>query len=118
MAGGMTAGIAGMTGDETAGTIDGTAEMTDGIAEMTGGTEGKSRRAIATDWIGDSETLARTGGSTPITPAIIAMATVITAKDFAEATLRASASTPTAGDSNERVSHRNRKTSALKKPPT
>jgi len=113
---------AGMTGDGIAGTIDGiaemtggTAEMTGGTAEMTGGTEGKSRRVIGTDWTGDRETLARTDVSTPITPAIIAMAIVITAKDFAEAMLRAFASTPMAGDDNERASHRNRKNTRAEK---
>jgi len=101
---GMIAGIAEMTagiGDRTAGTIDGIVEMIGGI------TTGKSRKAFATGWTGDRETLARTGVSIPITPAIIATATVITAKDSVEAMLGASASTPTTGDSNRRNAYGN-----------
>jgi len=50
---------------------------------------GKNRRVIVTDWTEDRKTLALTGAPTPITPSIFAMATVITAKDSAEAILMA-----------------------------
>jgi hypothetical protein len=59
----------GIVGTTTAGTIVGNA--------------GKNIGAIVTDWTEGRETLARTGVPTPITPAIIATATVITEKDFA-----------------------------------
>jgi hypothetical protein len=67
----MTAGMTGdgIVGTTTAGTIVGNA--------------GRNIEAIATDWTEGRETLARTGVPTPITPAIIAMATMIIEKDFA-----------------------------------
>jgi len=76
-------GIVGMT---TAGTIAGNA--------------GKNIRVIVTDWTGDRETPARTGVPTPITPAIIATATVITEKDSAEAIFRATVNMPATGGGN------------------
>jgi hypothetical protein len=81
---------AGMTGGGIVGTTAGT---TVGNAE-------KNIRAIMTDWTEGRETLARTGVPTPITPAIIATATVITVKDSAGDIIRATVNMTATGDGN------------------
>lgn len=68
--------IAGMT------TIDMIVGM---IVGTTAGNADKSIGAFVTDWTEGRETLTRTGVPTPITPSIIAVATVIIVKDSAEA---------------------------------
>ena len=52
-----------------------------------------SRRAIETVWIEDRRTLATADRSIRITPAIIGLATVLTAMDSVEDTIRVTAST-------------------------
>jgi hypothetical protein len=75
-----------------------------------GTTAEKSRGVFVTDWTGDSETLARTGEPTPITPNIIAVATVITVKDSAEAILMATANMPATEDGIKLIALRSHRT--------
>ena len=74
-----------------------------GIAE-------KSRRAFVTGWTEDRKTLAQTDEPTPITPSIIAVATVITVKDSAEAILMATVNMPPAVDGIKLIALRSHRT--------
>ena len=80
--------------------------MAVGTTVMIAGTiAGKSRGVFVTGWTEGRKTLARTGEPTPITPSIIAVATVITVKDSAEAILRATDNMLPAGDDIKLIAH-------------